>query len=293
MAIKKTADEIVYQFFINTFLALILLAVVVPLWHVVISSFTPQIVVNDSTFGLLVPPWNWNLAAYEQLTHHPMFFRAALNSTILLVGGVAASLFITVPLAYVLSVKAMPGRKIMTGLILIPFLFHPGLIPVYITITSTFGLSDNLLAIIVPACANIYNTFVMRSFFEGLPEELKEAARIDGASELYILFRIIMPLSKPILLTIGLFYGVSFWNEFFNPILYINSNELQPLPVLLRNILLGSAMNESVDATMTTMATISSIKSASVIMTTLPMLFVYPWIQKYFTKGTLAGGVKG
>ena len=132
----------------------------------------------------------------------------------------------------------------------------------------------------------------MKSFFEGLPEELKEAARLDGANELQVLWYVILPLSKPILLTIGLFYAVGHWNEFFNAILYLNDAKLQPLPVLLRNILLAANMNEYVEYDAFSSASVQAIKAASVFLTMLPMVIIYPWIQKYFTKGTLLGGVK-
>jgi putative aldouronate transport system permease protein len=125
-----------------------------------------------------------------------------------------------------------------------------------------------------------------------LPEEIKEAARMDGANDLQVLFTIILPLSKPILLTIGLFYAVWYWNEFFTPILYLNDEKLMPLPVLLRNILIGSNFNEYVEYDAFSTASIESLKAAAVLLTMAPMVAVYPWIQRYFTKGTLLGSVK-
>ena len=140
---------------------------------------------------------------------------------------------------------------------------------------------------------SVYNTIVMMSFFEGLPEGIKEAARLDGANELQVLWHIILPLSKPILLTIGLFYGVYFWNEFFTPMLYLNDSSLIPLPVLLRNILISASLNEYVDYNAFSSTPLESLKAAGVLITMIPMVIIYPWIQKYFTKGTLVGGVKG
>jgi putative aldouronate transport system permease protein len=133
----------------------------------------------------------------------------------------------------------------------------------------------------------------MRSFFEGIPGELKESARIDGCTEIGVLVRIVLPLSKAIILTVGLFYGVSFWNDFFHAMLYLNRNELQPLPILLRNILMASGMNEYVEVNAFGEAPIAAIKAASVFMSAIPMILAYPFIQKYFTKGTLLGSVKG
>ena len=132
----------------------------------------------------------------------------------------------------------------------------------------------------------------MKGFFEGLPEELKEAALLDGASELQVLWHVILPLSKPILLTISLFYAVALWNEFFTPILYLNRNELMPLPVLLRNILTSANINDYLEYDAFSNAPIQAFRAASVFITMMPMVVVYPFIQRYFTKGTLLGGVK-
>ncbi len=214
-----------------------------------------------------------------------------LNSIIITLSGTALSLVLTIPLAYGLSNRNLPGRRIIMLLILFTFLFHPGLVPTYLLVTD-LKLTNNFLAIILPPAISVYNTLVMMSFFEGLPDELKEAARIDGANELQVLWRVVLPLSKPIILTIGLFYAVYFWNEFFTPILYLNDNTLMPLPVLLRNILISASFNEYVEFNAFSSTSIESLKSAGVLLTMLPMLLVYPWIQRYFTKGTLLGGVK-
>jgi putative aldouronate transport system permease protein len=225
------------------------------------------------------------------LLGHPLFFRATLNSLIITLSGTAVSLMLTVPLAYGLSNRTLPGRRLILLLILFTFLFHPGLVPTYLLVTN-LKLTNNFLAIILPPAVSVYNTLVMMSFFEGLPDELKEAARLDGANELQVLLHVILPLSKPIVLTIGLFYAVYFWNEFFTPILYLNDNDLMPLPVLLRNILISASFNEYVEFNAFSSSSIESLKSAGVLLTMLPMLVVYPWIQRYFTKGTLIGGVK-
>ena len=156
----------------------------------------------------------------------------------------------------------------------------------------TLGWINNILAIIVPSAVGVTNVLVMKSFFEGIPDEIKEAARIDGANDLQVLWTVILPLSKPILLTIGLFYAVYYWNEFFTPLLYLNDSNLLPLPVLLRNILIGTSFSEYVDYDVTRAASIESLKAAAVLLTMLPMVAVYPWIQRYFTKGTLVGSVK-
>jgi len=289
----RSADESIYQLVINAFLLCVLLLMFVPVWKVLMMSLTPVDLPQDRSFGLLVAPWDWKFDAYAQFLGSPHFLRAAMNSFRILVFGVATSLFLTIPMAYVLSVKALPGRMVLSTFVLIPFLFDPGLIPTYLVVTNTVGLSNRLSSVYLPAAISVYNVFVMKNFFEGLPLELREAARIDGASELQILLRIIMPLSKPIILTIGLFYGVHFWNDFFTAMVYINDPKLLPLPVLLRNILNAANFNEYVEMDAFSSASIYSLKAASVLLAALPMVVIYPFIQRYFTKGTLAGGIKG
>jgi putative aldouronate transport system permease protein len=287
----KTRDAVVYQLFVALLLLFVLIVIVVPFWRVVVTAFTPLDIYTQRGVPFFLSPLEWTPTAFEQLLGHPLFPRAMLNSLTITLAGTAVSLILTVPLAYGLSTRTLPGRRIILLLILFTFLFNPGLVPVYLLVTN-LKLTDNFLAIILPPAVSVYNTLVMMSFFEGLPDELKEAARLDGANELQVLWYVILPLSKPILLTIGLFYAVYFWNEFFTPILYLNDKDLIPLPVLLRNILISASFNEYVEFNAFSSTSIESLKSAGVLLTMLPMLIVYPWIQRYFTKGTLLGGVK-
>jgi putative aldouronate transport system permease protein len=292
MVRHRSWDEAIFQTLINLLLLLVLIAVLVPLWRVVMISLKPIGSVPGAAFGLLMPPWEWSAEAYRQLLSHPAFLRATLNSTIITVGGTALNLALTIPLAYALSIRTLPGRSLFIALILFTFLFNAGLVPTYLVV-KRMGLIDTLWAVIIPTAVSVYNTLVMQSFFEGLPEELKEAARIDGANELQILTRVILPLSKPIVLTIGLFYAVAHWNEFFAPILYLNDSNLIPLPVLLRNILNAGNFNEYVESDAFSSASIESLKAAAVLLAMLPMAILYPWIQRHFTKGVLVGGIKG
>ncbi len=285
-------DEWGFQIAINGFLLIVLLAIAFPLWRVLMTSFTPLDVYMRGGVPLFQWPWEWSFGAYDQMLTHPSFPRATINSFIITICGTAISLFLTVPLAYALSSRTLPGRKLVTGLILFTFLFHVGLIPTYLLVAKTLGWVNNYLAIIIPPAIGVTNVLVMRSFFQGIPEEIKESARIDGANDLQVLLRIVLPLSKPILLTIGLFYAVYYWNEFFTPILYLNDSNMLPLPVLLRNILSGTNLSEYVEYDVTRVTSIESLKSAAVLLTMLPMVAAYPWIQRYFTKGTLLGGVK-
>jgi len=287
----KTRDAVTFQIGLAIFLGLILLVILIPFWRVVVTSFVPLDVYTRVGVPFFLPPTQWTFEAFRQLLGHSLFPRAVLNSVIITLLGTAISLTLTVPLAYGLSTRTLPGRRIVMALVLFTYLFSPGLIPVYLLITG-MKLTNNFLAVILPPAVSVYNTLVMMGFFEGLPEELKEAARLDGANELQVLWHVILPLSKPILLTIGLFYAVYFWNEFFTPILYLNDNNLMPLPVLLRNILISASFNEYVEYDAFSTSSLESLKAAGVLITMIPMFLVYPWIQRYFTKGTLVGGVK-
>ncbi|MDR1250650.1 MAG: carbohydrate ABC transporter permease [Treponema sp.] len=290
--VRLTLEDRVFYVFIDILLILVLIIVAIPMWSTITLSFRSNTFIGTNLEGMFLPPWKWSTAAYRSLLGNNGFLNAFLNSVKIFVFGVSSALFLTIPLAYVLSVKTLPGRKFFNILVLLPYLFNVGLIPTYLVITR-LGLTNHLSAIFLPGAIGTYNCLIMRGFFEGIPDELKESARIDGAAEWYVLLRIILPLSKPIIMTIGLYYGVSFWNDFFNAMLYINNNALQPLPILLRNILMASGMNEFVEVSAFGEAPIQAIKAASVFMAAIPMIAAYPFIQKYFTKGTLLGGVKG
>jgi putative aldouronate transport system permease protein len=287
----KTRDAVFFQIGLAIFLTIVLLIILIPFWRVVVTAFIPLDIYTREGVPFLLSPTEWTFEAFRQLLGHSFFPRAALNSVIITLLGTAISMVLTIPLAYGLSTRSLPGRKLIMTLVLFTYLFSPGLIPVYLLITG-MELTNNYLAIILPPAVSVYNTLVMMSFFEGLPDDLKEVARLDGANELQVLWHVILPLSKPILLTIGLFYAVFYWNEFFTPLLYLNDNDMMPLPVLLRNILISASFNEYVEYNAFSSSSIESLKAAGVLITMIPMLLLYPWIQRYFTKGTLVGGVK-
>ena len=264
----STADH-TFNIIVNIFMVVILIAIILPLWSTITLSFRPVDFIGSNLDGMFLPPWDWSTAAYESLLGNDGFLMAFMNSFKILIGGVVCALILTVPMAYVLSVQGLPGKKIINMIVIIPYVFF------------------------LPGAISTYNCIIMRQFFVGIPNELKESARIDGCTELQVLFRIVLPLSKAIVMTIGLYYAVAFWNDFFNAMLYLNDSYLNPLPILLRNILIGSGMNENLEVTAFANAPINAIKAASVFMSAIPMVIAYPFIQKYFTKGTLLGSVKG
>ena len=290
--IRLTTTDKIFHFILDVFLVLSLIVLAIPLWSTITLSFRPLAFAGTNLEGMFLVPWKWSTAAYKTMLGNSGFIVSFSNSLKILVFGVITALVLTIPMAYGLSVKSLPGRKILNNFIIIPYLFNVGIIPMYLVVTS-LGMRNHLYSIFLPGAISTYNCLIMRSFFEGIPEELKESARIDGAPEWYVLLRIMLPLSKPIILTIGLYYGVSFWNDFFHAMLYLSKSDLQPLPILLRNILIGSSMNEFMDSSAFSNAPLSAIKAASVFMSAIPMILAYPFIQKYFTKGTMLGSVKG
>ncbi len=287
-----SATDKVFYLLVNTVLVFLFIVIAIPLWSTITLSFRPNHFIGTNFEGMFLAPWDWSNAAYKALLGNNGFIMAFFNSIKIMVYGVASALFLTVPLAYALSIRTLPGRVFLIIIILIPHMFDVGMIPSFLMVKD-LGLIDKLAAVYLPTAVSTYNCLIMKGFFEGIPDELKESARIDGASEFTLLIRIVLPLSKPIVMSVGLFYAVSFWNDFFHPMLYLNSNNLMPLPILLRNILMASGMNEFVEVSAFGEAPIQAIKAASVFLAAIPMVIAYPFIQRYFAKGTLLGSVKG
>ena len=287
--VRLTPADHAFNIIVNIFMVFILVIIIIPVWSTITLSLRPADYLGTNLQAMF-PPYRWSPDAYKALLGNDGFLMAFINSFKILIGGVACALILTIPMAYVLSIDALPGRKVVNMVIIIPYVFNVGMIPAYLLIRD-IGLMNHLPAVFLPGAISTYNCIIMRQFFSGIPGELKESAKIDGCTEMQVMFKIIMPLSKAIIMTIGLYYGVSFWNDFFHAMLYLNSN--YPLPILLRNILMASGMNEYVEVSAFGNAPVDAIKAASVFMSAIPMIIAYPFIQKYFTKGTLLGSVKG
>jgi putative aldouronate transport system permease protein len=290
-SIKRSIDNVTFDWVVTILLIIVLVVVLVPLWYVIIVSLTPLSANQLQGYNLLLPPNQWTLEAYKQLLGQDAFIRALLNSCIITISGVAVNMILTTLTAYALTFKDLPGRNIFLSLILFTFLFNAGIIPTYLVVQN-LNLLNTYPAVILPGAISVYNLFVMKTFFQNLPTGLRESAIMDGANELQVLWHIVLPLSRPILLTIAMFYAVGHWNEFFLPVLYLSDTNLMPLPVLLRNILTAASMNDYVGQNALSTTPQDALKMAAVILTMLPMLVIYPWIQRYFTKGVLIGGIK-
>ena len=275
-------------------LTLICLAMLYPFVNVLAVSFSSYsaYVANP----MMIWPSDPDLGAYKEIMSHRILWTSYMNTIIVTVVGVAIGLFLYIITAYPLSKRVLKGRKFLMLLIIFTMLFSGGLIPNFYLMRS-LGLLDTLAALVLPALFSAFSLILMKNYFESLPEELEEAARIDGASDPYILFRIIVPLSAPIIATLGLFAAVGYWNNFFNGVIYIRSVEKWPLMLFLREIIQGAEMKEistggntaesgAVQATET-------LKYATLMIVMLPILMVYPFLQRYFVKGIMLGSVKG
>ncbi|MDG4856920.1 carbohydrate ABC transporter permease [Streptomyces sp. T-3] len=242
--------------------------------------------------GYVMFPTEPTLQAYEAVLSGGVVTRAALVSIGVTLVGTALSLLCTIALAYGLSRPGTVAGKPILFLVLGTFLFTPGIIPVYLVVDQ-LGMIDSYASLIVPIMLNAFNIVVVRAFFQGIPDELHEAARLDGAGEITILWRIVLPLSKAVLAVVGMFYAVSYWNNFFNAMLYMNDGAKLPLQMVLRSyVLQGDTINESAMG-VSSLPPSSATQMAVLLLAIVPIVAVYPFLQRHFTKGVLTGAVKG
>lgn len=240
-------------------------------------------------------PVDFNLSAYESLINGTKIVSAFTNSVYITVVGVTLCMLFTVIAAYPLSRKYFYARKFFTLAIVFTMLFGGGLIPTYLTIKA-LGIIDSYWAIWLPGLVSAYNMLILKSFFENMPEELDEAARIDGCGEIRILRQIVLPLSMPVMAALSLFYGVGFWNSFMNVLIYINDTEKYNLPVLVQQMISSQKILQEMQNLQPEdflLVTPESVKSAGIIVMIVPMLVVYPLLQKHFVKGVMIGSIKG
>ncbi len=277
-------------------LTLIVVSVLFPIYMVVLTSLSPQEAVTKAG-GLVTVPDGLSFGAYRELFAGGVATRSVLVSLGVTAVGTTISLTVTVLAAYGLSRPGSVLHRTLLFTVLLTFLFVPGLIPSYLVVSS-LGLLDSYWALILPSAVWAFNLVVMRAFFMNIPKEVTDSARIDGASEFRILWRIVLPMSKGVTAVIGLFYAVGYWNAFFNAVLYLNDNAKWPLQLVLRQyVLQGQSL-------ITGQASVSSIPGQAlppslaiqmsiVVVALVPVLFIYPFVQKHFTKGVIIGAVKG
>lgn len=284
----KSKSDIAFDAVVFLIILFVGVVCLVPILYVVSVSLTP-IAEKLRAGGFLLIPHKVTFTAYEEVLANKAFINALLVSLRLTIVGTFLNLVVTMLFAYPLSRKNLPGGKVIMRLVVFTMVFSAGMVPTYLVVKQ-MNLLNTFWAMVVPGMVNVYNFIIMKSFFEGLPDDLFEAARIDGASEFTVLTKIVLPLSLPIIMTIGLYYAVDHWNAYMVAVLYVTKDALQPLQVVLRRILRSA---NSAEITVDEIIPTETLQMASVVLSTLPIVIIYPFIQKYFVKGTLAGAVKG
>lgn len=291
--VKQSMGDSIFTALIYIILVIIGLITLFPFLDVVFNSLTSSKELVENAKAVIAIPKNPTLENYRYVLSGNSIFRAYGVTIFRTVVGTILNMTITVMTAYPLSKKFLPGRSTLMQIFFFTMIFSGGMIPTYLVV-KTFKLTNSIWALIIPSLLNVYNMIIMRTSFEGIPEELEDAAKIDGCSEWTTLIRIVLPVSKPTLASISLFYAVWHWNSFFDVVLYITDRKLWPLQTLLREVVLTMSMAE-LNAQLADVATppSSSVIAATVMVSTLPILVVYPFLQKYFVKGVMVGAVKG
>ncbi|AFH61198.1 carbohydrate ABC transporter permease [Paenibacillus caseinilyticus] len=291
--IRSTTDRL-FDGSIIAALVLIGLLMLFPFYYVFVVSFTSP--VEYLRKGLVLLPEQWTLTSYRYLLSNNVFIKATGISAFLATAGTALSLLVTAGGAYALSRKRLQGRRTLLLLILMTTLFNPGLIPPYLLVRE-LHLINSIWALILPVLTSGWYVILMKGFFESIPDELEEAAKIDGASDIGIFWRIILPLSLPSLAAFGLFYAVAYWNTFFSAVLYINKPDLRPLQIVLQQLLIDNSSSSSGEFANQLSGEIQiptdTLKMAAIMISTGPILLVYPLLQKHFAKGVMVGSIKG
>ncbi len=271
------------------FMLLVVFLTLAPYLNIVAKSFSDMkhISLNNITFY----PKGFNIDTYKIIMTDKMFWINYRNTVFYTVVGTLFCLAMTTLLAYPLSVPRLKGRKFLTAFIVFTLFFNGGMIPNYLLVRN-LGMLNTVWAILIPGTISTFNTIIMRTFFASIPRELEEAAMVDGMSTFGILLKIVLPLSKPILATMTLFYAVGAWNNWFSAFLYLTKSNLYPVTIYLRNIIAGAIASTGTDFESLGSVT-ANIKAVTIVLTSVPILCVYPFLQRYFVKGMMIGSVKG
>ncbi|MCK9478667.1 MAG: carbohydrate ABC transporter permease [Firmicutes bacterium] len=309
--IKKSSSRIMFEVFNGVFMTALVAVTLYPLLYVMLASFSEP-VRFISHKGFLLRPLGFSTVAYKRAFDHPMIASGFKNTFFIIIVGGALSVLLTSIGAYFMSRKNLMLRKPISFMIIFTMFFGGGLIPFYFAVRNftifipwivngafvfkALNIYNTLFAVIIPVCINTYNLIVLRTGFMSIPDSIEESAKIDGAGHLTVLFKIIMPLAKANIAVITLYYGVGYWNSWFNASIFLADNTLHPLQLVLRQILLINSADSSMIAGVDVsdrLAVGETIKYASIVIATVPILFVYPLLQKYFVKGVMVGAVKG
>lgn len=275
------------------FLALAVLVVVIPLLYIVVASFMdPSVLLSR---GLSFRVSDWTLDGYQKILSNPAMIRGFGNAVLYSSSFALITVTVSIFAGYALSDDRLKGRGWFMTLFLITLFFGGGLVPTYLLVKN-LGLLDTIWAVIIPGAVNVWNIILSRTFFKGIPRELREAADVDGASEASIFFRIVLPLSKPIIFVLILYAFVGQWNSYFDAMIYLDNPNLHPLQLVLRSILIQNQVDPGMISDQLAMAEMKRlseiIKYAAIVISSLPLVIMYPFFQKYFEKGVMVGSLK-
>ncbi len=293
--VKQTRSDRIFNIVNYTFLILAMIVVLYPLIYVLSASFSTPYAVTSGQVWLY--PVDFSLVGYETVFKNQDIVSGYLNSIIITVSGTIVSLIVTVMAAYPLSVRDFKGRNFFMALYTFTMMFSGGLIPSFLWIQQ-LHLYDTYWALILPSALSVYNMIIARTFFQSsIPYDLYESASLDGCSDIRYMLSIVIPLSKPILAVLVMYYGVGLWNSYFNALIYLSDADKMPLQVVLRNIILQNQIDPStmvdVDAMLKKQGLSELLKYSLIVVSSVPMLILYPFIQKHFVKGVMIGALKG
>lgn len=298
--IQESKTDKIFLGIVYVLLFLALVIVAYPLIYILSASISDPSVVNDGSMWLL--PKEVTFEGYQQIFRNQDLWRGYLNTIILTVVGTSINLLVTIPAGYVLSRKEFMFKNVVTQMMIITMFISGGLIPSYILVND-LGLTNTIWALILPGATSVYNIIITRTFFEStIPDEMVEAAVVDGANDFQILLQIVLPVSKPIIAVMALFNGVGHWNQYFNALLYIDDRTKYPLQMVLREILVLSDMSSNPSANMTEAQALfierqqslgAIIKYGVMVVASAPLIIAYPFLQKYFVQGVMIGSIKG
>ncbi|MDO4295944.1 MAG: carbohydrate ABC transporter permease [bacterium] len=294
LKVKRSPADQAVQVVIYAFVGLFALITLLPFVYVVAGSFATERELTERAFFLFPRTISYN--AYQYIFKTGDAINGLKNSVIVTVIGTFLNMFFSCTLAYPLSRPYFKGRTFFTNMVIITMLFSGGMVPIYIVVANVLHLRDTFWALWLPAVINPFNMIIIKNFFQGLPMELEEAARMDGCNDGQTFVRIILPLSKPVIASVSLFYAVTHWNSYFNAMMYISDKNKEVIQIVLRRIItLTSAVttDSGMDWGLFGTPPEKAVKMATTVVATIPILLVYPFIQKYFTQGVMVGSVKG
>ncbi len=295
MHIKKSKAQTGFDICNVIFITALSVVMLYPMWHVIMASVS----LGDRLMmhrGILLYPQGFSLQSFKLVFQNPMITKGFCNTFVIVAVGVTLNLIFTAVMAYFLTRKDVMWQKAIMVLIIVSMYFSGGMIPTYLIVSKTLGLNNSMWALILPGLINTYNLIILKTSFESIPPSLEESARIDGAGHISVLMKVVVPLSLPALAVMLLYYAVGHWNSWFQANIYLKDRSKYPLQLVLREILITNdtaSMTQGGGDTADQILLSETVKYGVVVVSTIPILFIYPFLQRYFVKGVMVGAVKG